>query len=137
MEPVGIETPSPAFASERASAASRDWRFVLRKRLTARRLSRGSTRTAAVRLTRVAWAEGDSQTRASRAADRRLAALLAELADESPTTMPALLARAIARCQDDPSMLEALAREIARLSPQLAAMANVSADPDGSDGSVS
>jgi hypothetical protein len=34
-------------------------------------------------------------------------------------------------------MLEALAREIARLSPQLAAMANVSADPDGSDGSMS
>ncbi|HEU0115843.1 MAG TPA: hypothetical protein VFQ80_14255, partial [Thermomicrobiales bacterium] len=54
------------------------------------------------------------------AADRRLAALLAELAADPALTLPALIARALVCCQDDPAMLRALAGVIRRLSPELA-----------------
>lgn len=57
-----------------------------------------------------------------RAANRRLTALLDELAAAEPAiALPTLVARAVVRCQDDLAMLGALALEIERLSPELAA----------------
>jgi hypothetical protein len=57
-------------------------------------------------------------------ADRRLAVLLAELTDEPTAPTPAVVARALVRCQGDPAMLRALARTIWSLSPDLATAAH-------------